>query len=151
MKKIKDILYDTNDILVALLILFLAVLIILSRVNAIMAYPEKVIAASAGKGGSIHVAEPSEPSESGDTASQEEGQSVESDSPELYSVYIAYDQPLSKVAKTFVDLGFFDTTGEFTAALTARGADKKVKAGNFIIPENATTDELINIITKSGQ
>jgi uncharacterized protein YoxC len=39
MKTIKDIIYDKSDIAVALLILLIAVIIIITRVDAIMDYP----------------------------------------------------------------------------------------------------------------
>ena len=44
MKWIKDFLYDKNDILIALLILVAAALIILWRMDVIMAYPQTVFA-----------------------------------------------------------------------------------------------------------
>ena len=39
MKSMKDIIYDKSDIVVALLILFVAAAIIINRVDAIMDYP----------------------------------------------------------------------------------------------------------------
>jgi hypothetical protein len=46
MNRIKDFLYDKNDVLVALIILSLAAIVILARVDAIMAYPERMTLAS---------------------------------------------------------------------------------------------------------
>jgi hypothetical protein len=46
MNRIKDFLYDKNDVLVALIILSLAAFVILSRVDIIMAYPERMALAS---------------------------------------------------------------------------------------------------------
>lgn len=48
MNKIKDFIYDKNDLLVALLVLVLAAIIILWRVDIIMAYPKQVFAAENG-------------------------------------------------------------------------------------------------------
>lgn len=42
MKKFKDFLYDKNDILIALIILVAAALLILWRMEVIMAYPQTV-------------------------------------------------------------------------------------------------------------
>ena len=42
MEKIKDFIYDKNDILVALLVLVFAALLIWWRMDVIMEYPEKV-------------------------------------------------------------------------------------------------------------
>ena len=44
MNKLKDIFYDKNDILVALIILAIAAVIIFWRVDVIMAYPETLVA-----------------------------------------------------------------------------------------------------------
>lgn len=44
MDKLKDFLYDKNDVLIALLVLVAAALIIIWRMDAIMEYPEKMLA-----------------------------------------------------------------------------------------------------------
>ena len=44
MNKIKDFIYDKNDLLIALLILVIASLVIISRIEIIMAYPSTLIA-----------------------------------------------------------------------------------------------------------
>lgn len=46
MNKIKDILYDKNDILVALLIVAIAALVIYTRIEVIMDYPQIQAAAA---------------------------------------------------------------------------------------------------------
>ena len=43
MKKLKDLIYDTNDIIIALLILAVAALIIVWRMNVIMDYPKTLL------------------------------------------------------------------------------------------------------------
>ena len=43
MKKFKDFLYDKNDIIIALLILVVASLLIIWRMEAIMEYPKTLI------------------------------------------------------------------------------------------------------------
>lgn len=43
MKKLKDLIYDTNDIIIALLILAVAALIIVWRMNVIMDYPKALL------------------------------------------------------------------------------------------------------------
>lgn len=44
MEKLKDFLYDKNDILIAFLVLVFAALLIIWRMNVIMDYPEKMFA-----------------------------------------------------------------------------------------------------------
>lgn len=43
MEKLKDFLYNKNDLLVALIILVIAAAVIFFRVEAIMAYPETLV------------------------------------------------------------------------------------------------------------
>lgn len=50
MKHFKDFLYDKNDILIALLILVAAALIILWRMDIIMAYPQTIFSENGGAG-----------------------------------------------------------------------------------------------------
>jgi len=42
MKKVKDVFYDLNDILVALIIVALAALIIVNNINSILDYPSSL-------------------------------------------------------------------------------------------------------------
>lgn len=186
MKKIKDILYDTNDILVALIIICMAAFIIYTRVDSIMGFPARM--AEEGSGGShIRVTEPAEDGQDaqepdgdtagagadGDTASNDPDTPVSSDEQSgegqgsdgqagdgqgsdgqegsgVSSLFIGYGQSMDEVAQNLINLGFFSTKDEFYVALEERGASTKVQAGNFIIPSDATTDELIEIITKPG-
>lgn len=43
MKSFKDVLYDKNDILVAIIILIIAAAVIFFRINAIMDYPSTLV------------------------------------------------------------------------------------------------------------
>lgn len=168
MNKIKDILYDTNDILIALLILCIAAFVIYTRVDSIMNYPEMAMANS-NTGGQILTTLPDEEGDqpasvsagavvsSGEAISEEGNASGGAISEEgnaaddyPYSVFIGYGQSMDKVAQNLVDMGFFKTKDDFFTALEERNAETKVQAGNFVIPRNATVDELIEIITKPG-
>ena len=61
MNKIKDLLYDKNDILVAMLILCIAVFVIFTRVNSIMDYPERMFSLPGSGGGTDHTLPPERP------------------------------------------------------------------------------------------
>jgi len=54
MNKIKDLIYDKNDILVAMLILCIAGVIIFARVNSIMGFPERMIAFQGPGSGTVN-------------------------------------------------------------------------------------------------
>lgn len=61
MNKIKDILYDKNDILIALLIVALAAFVIYDRMGAIMEYPQLLAAEANAAGGGAAAEEPVDP------------------------------------------------------------------------------------------
>ena len=66
MKKLKDILYDYNDILIALAIMVIAALLIMWRISAIVEYPREFISDN------TEVSEPAgENGESGETEKAE--------------------------------------------------------------------------------
>ena len=155
MNKIKDVLYDTNDILVALIILCLAGALIYTRVDAILSYPERTFAEQES-GGHIRIGEPVDPTGPGANGGQADanngdpGANGDPDEPELYSLYIAPDQPMHEIAQALISLEFFITEADFYDALDLYEADRWIHFGNFIIPSNATTEELIDILTSPG-
>lgn len=172
MKKIKDVFYDMNDILVALIIVALAALVIVTNINTILAYPSSIAE-------EIQVPEEQTPTnyaenppvnepESGDNAS---GQQVTSGSgiddgdtptgsedepdqqdsnrqtPEEYSVYINTGSTDAQIADLLIEVGLFQTRQAFYDAVSAAGAEGKLRAGNFVIPSDATPSRVISILT----
>lgn len=177
MNRIKDFIYDKNDLLVALIIVALAALIIAFRVDVIMAYPSSLsanekppintekppISDETSMGGSIE-----EPDGTEGTDGSEEGESKEPDEsqppedtgepetdkpsppPEgegLISIYIKSGATGSDIAQLLMDAGLIDTKEDFYKAVQAAGADTRLQAGNFRIPSNASPEEIIKIIT----
>ena len=72
MNKIKDIIYDKSDILIAILILALAAIIILWRLGIILEYPKQIV----GTDDTTHVlTDPENDSESGDATETDSGDS----------------------------------------------------------------------------
>lgn len=55
--------------------------------------------------------------------------------------------PGVKIASLLQEEGLIDSTSEFINRLEERKLDSKLRAGNFKIPENASLDEVINILT----
>lgn len=163
MKKIKDLLYDTSDIFVAILILCCAIFVIAMRVDALMTYPEKMASEASERGGYIRsdLSDPgyTGPEESdasvqpdnGDSAGQpsdgDSGDQPENGEPVTYSLYIAYAQPMNEIADNLVRLGFFESRQDVFDSLESHNASQKVQAGTFLIPAGSTKDEVISIIT----
>lgn len=158
MNKFRDLLYDKNDIVVALIIILVAALVIVWRIDAIMAFPQTIIAAEeAGNEKSL----PTKYSATKDTEGVDDGirtpGSVASKDDEEkdvkkstgYSVYINYGDTVSTVASYLVDLGFFETEEECIAAINDAGLSQKLQLGTHVIPRDATPEEAIKALTTS--
>ena len=167
MNKIKDLFYDINDILIAVIIIIAAVLIIFTRFDTIITYPERISSGQASQGGYIHAERPGAPASEDEPESEVPAAEDEpdSDSPadaepaddpagedivhSAFSLYIAYGEPMSSVARHLVQLGFFESAQDFLDTLERNNAGTKVQAGNFVIPADSTKDDVIRIITRS--
>ena len=170
MKSVKDLLYNTSDILVAILILCCAVVVITMRVDAIMTYPEKMVSEQVAQGGHLRPDWPgpaanyddpdSDSADDGETDNTEPEDDVASgepgdgavDQPEnsesvTHSLYIAYAQPMNEIADNLVKLGFFENRQDFFNILESQNASQKVQAGNFLLPGGSTKEDIIKIIT----
>lgn len=178
MKKLKDIFYDLNDILVALVIVAVAAFAIMTNIDSILNYPASIAAEIETPEGETptNYAEnpPINDSDSSDTDEQDSGDTTDSATtgsgiddqngsgggtsgnegtgtngePESFSVYINYGQTGDQIADILIDLGLIKDRQEFRTAIAAAGAEGKLQAGNFIIPSDATPAEVISIITK---
>jgi len=168
MNKIKDILYDKNDILVALLILCIATFVIFTRIEHIMAYPERMLSAQSPENGSVAISFPTEPDDNlsapddyeeppnGDEGDEETPEYTPEDpsdeaAPQAHSLYIASGESMNTIARNLVSLGLFESEQDFLDTLTAHNAATRVQVGNFIIPADATKDDVIRIITGVAQ
>ncbi len=148
MNKIKDIIYNKNDILIILVILAVAGLLIWSRIDVIMDYPSKLIASNLPE-----TAQEEQPAaETPETATP--GVTGEpSTTPEavvMYSVYIESGESLESIANKFVTVGLFESTKQFIQLANEMGITTQIKAGNFIMPSDSTPEEVMNIIIKPG-
>ncbi|MDD2190650.1 MAG: hypothetical protein PHV71_06870 [Eubacteriales bacterium] len=172
MKKIKDIFYDLNDVLVALVIVVIAAFVIISHIDTILAYPSGTHEELQGAEENIPtnyaenptITDPDDgittvdqqetteagvnqqnPGDSGGTSGNE---GTESPEPTNYSVYIEYGATGEKIADILVGIGLFESRQEFYNAVATAGAEGKLKAGTFIIPSDATPAEVVSILTK---
>ncbi len=174
MNKIKDFIYDKNDLLIALLIVVGAGFLIMSRIDVIMAYPATLAAEAPAPGGEvvpevpdtsvIDTVETDPADDPGDTDPGNEeqvdnepgtgstntdiGDQTTGEPPVTQvSIYIEYGANGSDIAQLLIDSGLIANKNIFYDAVTAAGVDTKLQAGSFKIPSNATPAEIIRIIT----
>jgi len=189
MNKVKDLLYDKNDILVALIILCIAVFVIFSRANYLMGSsgaPMFSLNSSGGPGHTVwgdntsagssahgnqndqHVAGTDEDEdefgiddtngendnydeqnedidETGNIDDTTENASQPATGP--HSLYIASGQSVNTIGRNLVSLGIFDSERDFIDTLEAHNAATRIQVGTFIIPADATKEDVIRIIT----
>lgn len=164
MNKLKNILYDKNDILVVLIIIAIAAFIITGRIDAIMAYPQTLVPEQEkdvpilvsdmnGEEKAINTDDAIEKEKSADVATDKSdenaiaNQTTAEPNDVNYSVYIEYGSTGSKIAQTLIDGALIQTKNEFYDAVTSANADNKLKAGSFIIPEGSTPAQIVQILT----
>jgi len=175
MNKLKDIIYDKNDLLIALVILLFAALVIYQKIDVIMDYPATMSIASATENeeGTKPAAQEDEGAApgtnsgandeesasddrqdveySGSTGNDDQNEdSEESPSPSKKDVTltIEYGATGSSIAQSLVDEGLLESRQDFYDAVNKAGADTKLQAGTFTIPAGSTADEIISIITE---
>lgn len=176
MEKLKNFLYDKNDVLIAVLIIAAAVFIIGGRVEAIMAYPEVMAKQAEDQAqedeiipptvdeGATEVdpdAAPDGAVDSGNgqqgTDSKQNGSTGQSggsgdsgdsgDSTPAASIYIPTGSTWDSVANSLVSGGMITDKTAFLNAVHASGRENKLQLGNFIIPAGSTPAQIVNIVT----
>ncbi len=148
MNKLRDFIYDKSDIVVALLIISIAGLIVFSRIDSILSYPETFAAnikPSIVTSPAVYVGDKGTTSPSAVEDGNKDGEEIE-----MLAVYINYGESLQSVAEKFVAVELFSTSEEFLSVVEKAGVQTQIKTGNFILPANATDEEVIKIITKPG-
>lgn len=177
MNKIKDFIYDKNDLLVAFFIVISAALIIMMRVDIIMAYPltldidsEKVPANPPRVSGNI-TPPTGEEQEGTDTGGEQEGTDAEEEqegtdkdvtsneesnkdnnassdpASDFVTIKIEYGATAGQIAQLLIDSGLIATKEVFYNAIADAGAETKLQAGSFKIPVDAPLSKIIHIIT----
>ena len=172
MKKIRDFIYDYNDIFVALLIIAIAAVVIVWRVNSIMDYPNYV----AEKGGNNPVqtadvnlddvdlskapvdenlnSDPEnvgteEPAENTEAPAENTDSSTPAptETPKPSGKFeVPKGSSADKVGDLLVQAGYISSKADFMSAIS--GKETKIKAGTFTIPEGSTAAQIADIITK---
>jgi hypothetical protein len=176
MNKIKDLFYNINDIVIAVIVLCVAIVVILTRVDAIMSYPETMASSTGPKGGYVYLDDLETSSRYNDedqTENEDEDEEGEDEdtsnvedfrpspfapqpevttppevtAPSSYTLQIASGESMNTVGNTLVSWGFFESTRDFLNALESQNAGTRVKAGTFTIPANSTAEDIVRIIT----
>ena len=141
-KKLKDLLYNKNDVVIVLAILVIASLIIWNRIDVIMDYPSNLIANAQQEEGlsdkpDVIVVDPKEEDEPIDEVV-------------MYAIYINPGETLQEMGEKFVGVGLFPSAEDFVQLANDMGIAKTIKAGNFIMPSNSTPEEVMQIIITPG-
>ena len=138
MKKIKDFLYNKNDIIIVLLIVALAAFIIYTRVDAIMDYPEKMADKTA-----------SQTEQQQGTKSQDANAPADdSDTADDISIKITDNDTSVTVSEKLADAGIISSATEFEGYISNMGKEDSIKSGTFKIPTGSSNEEILDIITK---
>ena len=171
MRKIKDLIYDYNDIFVALLIIAAAAAIIFWRVTDIMAYPEYLAGKEQTQTGDVDFSDvdltpvdvepfnedPEEiTSEGGEDQSGEQTPAEEPDTPEEpaqhaqtdadgnFVVEIPKGSSALRIANILKDLGVISDADAFMDKVEEMDAVMKLKYGTYKIPAGSSAEEIIN-------
>ncbi len=154
MKKFKDILYDYNDIIIAFLILVIAALLIIWRMNAIIEYPKTLVGDDTPS-----VSEPSDNNSTGEQGG-EQNQPSNNDSPSAESGELWVDGALSRTVEVsvsgdsaseavqcLIDAQLFKDYAEYQSACDGLGIDhQKVSAGTFKFEKGTTKKDIARAI-----
>ncbi|MCI8631316.1 MAG: endolytic transglycosylase MltG [Firmicutes bacterium] len=154
MNKLKDIFYDKNDILVALIILAVAAIVIFWRVDTIMAYPETLVAEAANKysNDNTNTEDPSTVTTGGAVDGNVSDGTIDGNSSEvkICAVYINYGESLDVVAQNCVAAGLISSADEFISVVNTMGVGGSIQSGQHHIPSNVTPEELVQYLLQPG-
>ena len=139
MNKIKDFFYNKNDIIIVLIILIAAGLIIYTRINAIMDYPEALAQQNA------KAQQTTQASETKDTTAASSESSAAS-SGETVDITISESDDSIAVATKCYEAGLVSSDTEFQSYISEKGKEDSLKSGTFQIPKGSTEDQILAII-----
>ncbi len=166
MKKLKDFIYDKNDIIIALLILVIAALIIFWRLNIILEYPKQLV----GNGdtgvsdnvddGDDDALDDNSDNDDGNTTDDDTGDDNQTgtDTPSDTSVWsggmLTQDievevtgNSASAAIQCLIDKGLFDDYADYQSVCEDAGLDhEKVKAGTFTFEKGSTKKDIAKMM-----
>lgn len=142
MKGLKDFIYDKNDILIALVILILAALLIIWRMDVIMAYPETL----AEQTNTTDTTE--ESAVSGQSGNSSSG--LWSDGALTRDVTVTIEGGSATAAvQSLIDAGLFESYDEYTKVCEAAGyVPEEIKATTFTFEQGSTQTDIAKQVTE---
>ena len=177
MNKLKDMFYNHNDIVIACVIVLIAALVIVTRVDVLMGYPsmaaQQAIADAEANlpadpipsvgdeedpdgelsGGEGDTPEPPVVDEPPVTEPEPQPEPQPEPEPEgptpgtPVTVTIPSGSTGADVAQALLDAGLISSKDEFYKAVVEAEADTKLQAGTFDIPAGSSLDEIVKILT----
>ncbi len=160
MKKIRDFIYDYNDIFLAILIIVVAAAVIFWKVSDIMAYTGATASSSTSTAAvdmsnvdlTIQPVENINPDPEEITTSAVQTpdppvtpiQTVTKDT----SFTVPSGSSSGKIASLLEQAGLIKSKDEFTALVKEMGVETKLKAGTFTIPAGSTMEDIAKILSK---
>ncbi len=161
-KKIKDLIYDTNDIIIALVILIIAAAIIAWRMNAIMEYPSQLFTATSDSSSQLTASDASSTDDEADAADDETDiedsgsdavseNSLWSDGVLTADVSVTVSGSTASAAiECLVAAGLFDDYAEYQSICDDAGLNhEKVSGGVFTFAAGSTKEDVAKAINWS--
>lgn len=150
MKTLKDFYYDKNDIIIALLILCIAGLIIMWRIDVIMDYPQTLAKETDTVQTTEETAVDSEASTSADASADAESAGQVWMGGELtqeMTVSVSGGSATAAV-EALVSIGLFDSYEEFADVCKAAGCSPEdIKANTFTFEKGSTQADIAKQVT----
>lgn len=170
MKKIKDFIYDYNDILLAIIIILVAAAVIFVKVSDIMAYPQFAKEAQQQEQTDVDFSDvdlektdvdpivaPGDDIGSDDNTDDPQGNNqapADNPTPVAPSKDVTFEvkqgEYFSTVAKNLKDKGLITDTQAFIKKVQDMGLEKKLQIGTYTIPAGSTDEQIAKIVTKTN-
>ena len=145
MNKFKDFFYNKNDIFTVLIIVAVAAFIIYTRIDVIMAYPEK-LANEISKKEATQEVSPS-PETTTDEIKTTEDEAKKNDSQEEISFTISDGDSSVSVSTKLFEAGLITSDTEFQNYISNMDKESSLKSGTYTIKKGLSNEEVLNILT----
>lgn len=146
MNKIKDFFYNKNDIIIVLIILIAAAFIIYWRIDAIMAYPEKLAEKTAQQQETETTLQENSSSADASQQTQASETTAASTTGANVSITITDSDSSISVATKLYEAGLVASDTEFEGYISNMGKSSSIKSGTFQIPKGSSNEEILKII-----
>lgn len=161
MKRLKDFFYDKNDILIAFAILVIAALLIVWRMEVIMAYP-KTLAEETGtvdttEDYAVDSEDDDQKDPNTDTSQTDDGNQEGGDSDQLWqngslskAVTVTVQGGSATAAvQSLIDAGLFESYDQYAQVCNAAGySPENIKATTFTFEAGSTQTDIAKAVTQ---